>query len=55
MAGNVAGIISELIAIRARIRKNVPRSNKPEAFHEEKSEIAADITAVIEELGRLQV
>lgn len=51
---NVAGIIHELETIRARVRRNEPRHRNPDAFHEEKSQIAADIGAVINALGRLK-
>lgn len=40
-------IATALDLIRERVRNNKPRHNKPEAFHEEKSEITGDITEVI--------
>jgi uncharacterized protein (UPF0335 family) len=43
----------KLDAIRARIRRNTPRSGDPERFHVEKSEIAKDLTDVIEELRKI--
>lgn len=44
---NLPQIRAELEAIKQRIRNNVPRSGNPEAFHEEKSEIANDLHAII--------
>lgn len=44
---SIADIVDALDRIRERVRDNKPRHNKPEAFHEEKSEITGDITEVI--------
>lgn len=54
MAHNIAGIIQELTAIRERVRRNEPRHGNPDAFHEEKSEITGDLTAIINALGRMK-
>jgi len=44
------GVLSELEDIRERVRRNLPRHRRPEAFHEEKSEITARLTEVINAL-----
>jgi len=43
---NVADVVAEIERIRDRVRNNVPRHHRPEAFHEEKSEITCDLTAL---------
>jgi hypothetical protein len=43
----LAQIAADLEPIVDRIRRNVPKSHSPEAFHEEKSEIANDLYTIV--------
>lgn len=43
-------LATELERIRDCVRRNVPRHSKPERFHEDKSQIAGDLSRVIESL-----
>ncbi|MGE0751846.1 MAG: hypothetical protein AB7F39_06705 [Variibacter sp.] len=45
-------VAEEIEAIRDRIRRNVPKHNKPDAFHEEKSEITAELTKLADKVRR---
>lgn len=39
-------MVDEIERIRERVRRNTPRHGNPDAFHEEKSEITGDLTAL---------
>lgn len=47
---NAAAIADELDALRERHRRNLPRHNNPDVFHEEKSEIDRALQAIAQQL-----
>jgi hypothetical protein len=44
---NRSQVADELQALIDRVRRNMPKSHNPDAFHEEKSEIANDLHKIV--------
>lgn len=47
------GLALRIEALRERVRRNSPRHSDPEAFHDEKSEIADELNRIARELRSL--